>query len=236
MEMLNQIKARTQNEEIKNWIDGPLKAYIQKHSLGIDEQGHLEHIIDYLESRPKPLRLKKMSVKDAIRLAEQWTKRLEKRGQDIREESGDTEVIQRFKNGFTIVKLVGKNAFLREGKLMRHCVGSYVDKPGVIIYSLRDPLNNPHATFEVISENKQITQVKGKGNGPIHPDYIDMVVKFLKKIGMNIRESEMTNLGYIKIDSDFKVEIEKIYGKKHFSWFKLHDAFFLNQEEVERLG
>jgi hypothetical protein len=82
---------------------------------------------------------------------------------------------------------------------MSHCLGGYSARKDYDIYSLRDKNNKPHATFEVSKKDKDILQIKGKGNGPIHPKYIHRVLAFLKKLGMDIRESEMVNLGYYYI-------------------------------------
>ena len=42
----------------------------------------------------------------------------------------------------------------------------------------------------------EIVQIKGKGNGAIHPKYIHPILAFLKRIGFDIRPGDMKNLGY----------------------------------------
>ena len=234
--MINYICARTQNAEIINWVQTTMKKYIETNNVSIDRQGELEHIIDYLESRRKPLKLRRMSMEQALRLSKEWTKRLEKKGQDIKEKDGDVLPFLEFeKTGFKIVQLVGDSAFKREGALMRHCVGSYYGKEGVKIYSLRDPLNNPHCTIE-ITEDESIQQIKGKGNGPIHPDYINFIVAFLKKLGLPVRSSELQNLGYEEVSPDLKKYIESVYGKNYFKYFILNKITYISKEEAARLG
>ncbi|WP_353889043.1 PcfJ domain-containing protein [uncultured Flavobacterium sp.] len=56
-----------------------------------------------------------------------------------------------------MVTLKSESSYIREGKLMSHCVGSYYGRDK-IIYSLRDSKNNPHCTIE------HGQQIKGKGN------------------------------------------------------------------------
>jgi hypothetical protein len=85
---------------------------------------------------------------------------------------------------------------------MSHCVGGYTLTNDCLIYSYRDSKNMPHATFEVRKSNNEIIQIKGKGNGAIHPKYIDPILEFLKAIGMDIRPSDMINLGYHHIQKD----------------------------------
>ena len=85
---------------------------------------------------------------------------------------------------------------------MSHCVGGYYGN-GKEIYSLRDKDNIPHCTME------KDQQIKGKGNGDIHPKYINYVVKFLEHVGMTVGDSEMKHLGYINLENLIKeLEIE----------------------------
>lgn len=234
--MLQEILNRTNEPEIKNWINTTLKKHIEKNKLGPSNQAHLEHLVDYLESRPRPLRLKRMSVKQAEELARKWTKTLEKKGSNVVELAGDVKTIKRFANGFKLVQLLDARAFKREGFLMRHCVGSYADKNGVKIYSLRDPMNNPHCTIEVVNDGSDIQQVKGKGNGPIHPDYIKMVISSLKKLGMKVRSSEMENLGYSVVDEELKKDIFRLYGKNYFKLITFNKESYISLEETRRKG
>jgi PcfJ-like protein len=181
------------NDQVIAWIEHTLANYLEKEKKDIS-QDQIEHIIDYLISSEAPQKnLTAMSYKDAQKNADKWVKAQMKKGEHIKETKKDTEIILDFKDGFKIVKLIGKNAYEREGHLMRHCVASYYgnDKE---IYSLRDKDNMPHCTME---KNQQI---KGKGNGNIHPNYIGYVVKFLEFIGMTVRDSEMAHLGYINVE------------------------------------
>ena len=178
--------------EVIAWITHTLANHLQKTE---EDQTEIEHIIDYLlsDSAPKT-NLTAMSYADALRNTKKWTKILIKKGENIQETESDTEVAIDFGDGFKIVKLLGKNAYEREGYLMRHCVAGYygTDKE---IYSLRDAHNMPHCTME------RNQQVKGKGNGDIHPKYVGYVVQFLQYIGMTVGDTEMAHLGYVNIES-----------------------------------
>jgi hypothetical protein len=61
-------------------------------------------------------------------------------------------------------------------------------------------------------------QIKGKGNGDIHPKYIKYVVAFLEKTGQEVRESEMNHLGYVDISKikDAHVVFNDLFKKKYF--------------------
>lgn len=153
------------NEYVINWIDRVLP---NQKNLTTEE---VEHILDYLAQCNK--KLERMSYEQAKKLTSVWDKSLQKKGKNIKEKPEDIEVVLDFKDGFKVVKLIGENAYKREGFLMRHCSASYFGK-NVEVYSLRDQDNIPHCTME---KDKQI---KGKGNGDIHPRYVDYVVKFLE--------------------------------------------------------
>lgn len=202
--------SQTNKEEVKMWIQTVLIAYLKKES---ENQGEIEHIIDYLNSPQAPKRLVRMSYDQAKASTDKWLKAMVKRGDNIIETDEDVKIILKSKStGYRLVKLIGENAFKREGFLMKHCVASYANKTDTEVYSLRDSNNNPHCTIEVQQKNGQIAQIKGKGNGPIHPNYIRYVLKILKYFKMEIRDSEMQNLGYFLpsdglrsfIDSNFQ--------------------------------
>lgn len=184
------------NEEILQWVNTTLAKHIDKTTLG-----EAEHILDFLKSDRAPKRLRKMSFTQARESAHKWTEALKKRGQDICETEADVDTVKQYKNGARWVKLISKASYLREGNLMSHCVGSYHDKKDLTIYSLRDSKNVPHCTMEVRREGSEVSQVKGKGNGCIHPKYIKYVLSFCDKvIGKPIRPNEMQYLGYIQLE------------------------------------
>ncbi len=201
---INYAKHVNASQEIINWIE---KRFDEKVTTG---EG--EHVIDYLVSEnPK---LTTASYKDIKHNADKWMKKQIKKGEHIKETVEDTKVVLDFKDGFKVVQLIGKNAYDREGYLMGHCVAGYYGRP-VKVYSLRDENNMPHCTME------QNQQVKGKGNGDIHPKYVDYVVKFLEHIGMTVGDREMAHLGYVNVEEVQKEEKDlvfpELYNKKYFN-------------------
>ena len=209
---LNYAKHIEANEYVLKWIETTLKNYCEKNQPATEE---IEHIIDYLAQAPK---ISRMSYKEAKSNAEKWLKTQIKKGMDIEEKPEDIETILDFGDGFRVVKLIGENAFKREGFLMSSCVASYFGK-NTEIFSLRDKDNLPHATLE---KNQQI---KGRGNGDICLKYIDYIVKFLQKIGMTVSDDEMKHLGYINVSEIMKKEPDLIfpdlYNGKYFYKEKL---------------
>lgn len=198
------------NNEVLNWVNTTGKKSVIKHKA---TQSDLEHIIDFFISSAAPTRLQKMSYVDAKRLSKEWSERNQKKGKHLKDSDSDIETIHNFSDGSRIVKLLTKKAYQREGFLMNHCLGGYNLSSSVHIYSYRDKENMPHATFEVQKNNNEIVQIKGKGNGSIHPKYINPILEFLRSIGMNIRPSDMVNLGYYHID------------KVHLDFLKKSEAY-----------
>lgn len=200
-ELINYATHLLASSESINWLN---TTGIKALKAGKVSQSELEHVLDYLVSNAAPKRLQKMSISTALKSTEKWSSANQKKGKHLQDSQDDIETVHDFLNGSKIVKLKTKQALQREGFLMSHCVGSYdVHRPGIEIYSYRDAKNMPHATFEVAKNQgqiMQIMQIKGKGNGEIHPKYIHPILAFLQNIGMQIRPLDMRNLGYYYVD------------------------------------
>lgn len=207
--MIDYAKSIGASEEVVIWLETTAKSHLVK--TGVIE--NIEHIVDWLVSPAAPRRLRKLSYKDAKRLSDEWSKANQKKGKNLSDDGDDIETVHDFLDGTRIVRLKTKKAYRREGFLMSHCVGGYSLNDSVHIYSYRDSKNMPHATFEVQKNNNEIVQIKGKGNGDIHPKYIHPILAFLKVVGMDIRPGDMKNLGYWHITKD---HIE--YLKKTNAW------------------
>lgn len=197
--LITYAKSLNSSAEIIQWLDTVAKKSLKENAITVSE---MEHVIDWLNSADAPVRLRKMSMKDAKRISIEWMDRNKAKGRNLTDSPEDIEDFMSFQDGSKIVKLKTKKAFEREGFMMSHCLGGYSIRSEYDIYSLRDGQNQPHATFEIAKNNEDVLQVKGKGNGPIHPNYIHRVLDFLKKIGMKIRSSEMINLGYYHVHKD----------------------------------
>lgn len=207
--------ARAEKEEVKNWINVNLENYLKKHEENLQE---IEHIIDYLNSEYAPKNLVGLQYKSATINAQKWVNWLQKTAGNIMETDADVEIFIDFKNGVKLVKLIGKAAFEREGKLMGHCVASYYGKSSSNVYSLRDSQNRPHCTIEVTKEGETIQQIKGRGNGAIHPKYIKYILKSLKKLGNEVREHDMPNLGYLTPEKEYWNFVESNFtGIQHIT-------------------
>jgi hypothetical protein len=201
---INYAKHISANEEVLKWVKSTLKTKLSKEEKSTEE---VEHILDFLCQ--SNLKIARMSYDQAHEKTIKWNDNLQKKGLGVIELDTDIETVLDFKDGFKIVKLIGENSYKREGMLMRHCVASYFGK-NVEVYSLRDKNNLPHATME------KDQQIKGKGNGDIHPKYVDYIVKFLEHTGMTVGDSEMKHLGYVNLEklfSDLEIEVSEETNK-----------------------
>jgi len=212
MSTLQKFKRPDLSEEILFWIDHNLKNYLEDNDENYSE---IEHIIDYLLSENAPKRLKKMSYDEAKTASDLWMKSLIKKGNNIVETEADLKTVIDFQDGYKLVKLLTKSAYEREGNLMSHCVASYFDKKDIYIYSLRDELNVPHCTIE-LQKGEYVNQIKGKGNGSIHPKYVKYIIQSLQKLGNKINSNDLVNLGYIQLSSETWKLLEKKYTKIPF--------------------
>ena len=229
--------AQALNDEVRNWIGKNLKNYLAKLAqkavissniansqsqcqTQLQTQNHdeIEHIIDYLNSPEAPQRLEKMSYAQAKSNAEKWLKTQIKKGKTIEEVPSDFEVFLDFNDGFKFVKLLGENAYKKEGFLMSHCVAGYYHQKNSEIYSLRDKKNNPHATIEVEINAGCIEQIKGKGNGSIHPLYAGYILQFISKINLEVSPYDLSKFGYQKVASNL---FEKIKSTKGLVFLKI---------------
>lgn len=209
-EYLKYANGMSASAEVLAWLEQTVGAALRKRKSV--RQGDIEHIIDYLVSPAAPKRLLKMSIQQAKESSEKWSKTQQKKGHGLVDGDKDLSVVHEYADGSRIVKLISTNAYKREGFLMSHCLGGYSVKSDVEIYSYRDAKNNPHATFEIQRKGGDVSQIKGKGNGPIHPKYIMPILDFMESIGQKPRPSEMRNLGYYHIDKAHHEFVKSIIG------------------------
>lgn len=207
-QLLAYTKHLNASQEVLSWLSTTGSKALKTSKASESE---LEHILDYLVSSAAPKRLQKLSITDAKRKTAEWTKANQKHGKGLKDGPEDIKVIHDFLDGTKIVQLCTKQALQREGFLMSHCVGSYSPETSTI-YSYRDASNMPHATFEVAKHGGEIMQIKGKGNGSIHPKYIHPILAFLQAIGFNIRPTDMKNLGYYHIPENLIAHYSQLDG------------------------
>jgi hypothetical protein len=203
--------SKLDTKEVLNWVETVLKNKFKNKNLN---QTEVEHILDYLISKDAPKRLLKMSYAAALSNADKWSKAKQKKGRNLEDTDKDIKTIHEFDFGFKIVKLLSESAYKREGFLMRHCLGGYSLSGDRDIYSLRDKKNEPHCTLEVLKNRDEVTQIKGKGNGSIHPKYINYIMTFFETVNKKLNTNDMRNLGYYVIDAKLVDYAKSIANKK----------------------
>ena len=117
---------------------------------------------------------------------------------------------------------------------MSHCVSSYFNHKDSEIYSIRDVNNNPHCTLEIVGSRGQVTQIKGKGNGSIHPKYIEYVLKSLKYFKIPVSSSELENLGYVELSPTlWKVYDRCFSGAKYLQFQNSRYMYKYSQPQLK---
>lgn len=155
-------------------LDGALEARIQPV---------LDYMQDLITTKPDT-NIAAIGFDIAEQRSEKWHARIAKPVKEIVAEDGATPFIT-YPDGFTWRRVEGKDALVREGNMMGHCVGrmnyhQMVLRAKTEIVSLRDVQNEPHVTIEIGEQGTVIHQIKGKANGPVLPKYLKYVSDFLK--------------------------------------------------------
>jgi len=143
------------------------------------------------------------SPDQAIKMSDEWHKAVAGEGEGVTYEPTNPDNIvygpewknPKF-NGWTVQKITSENDLLAEGHKMNHCVKSYykdVISGLSIIYSLRDPSNNPHVTIEVQGEKAYrddpelggVVDMRGNSNQKPKEEYRPMIKEWLSNEGEN---------------------------------------------------
>ena len=124
----------------------------------------------------------------ALKKSEEWHKQF--KAKDI--ELKGKNIVIKYPDGFTWVKLLNQDDCTEEGEAMGHCVAQYgglVEAGNVNIYSLRDKNNTPHVTLELAADDTAVHQIQGKENKPPIEKYHEYIFDFLKKKQLDTVES-----------------------------------------------
>ena len=139
----------------------------------------------------------------------EWDAAMYEEAQKARNEQKG-EVVHHWPDGWTLQKL-NEDMLKAEGETMGHCVGGYgnaVRNGSSLIYSLRDPDNQPHVTMEIHPKNwvdesgevflhnpydgelegawpipheGEMVQIQGKGNQAPKPEYQQRIKDWVEK-------------------------------------------------------
>lgn len=217
-------------ERIQFWLTHNLKNYKNKSSNPEITEDQINHILDWFKSKEGEKYLKniqKVSIPTAIRLSDSWTKSLNKKTVTT-ESPTDVQVIHQFSNGLKFVLLVTPQAYKREGKMMNHCVASYVNTQNSIICSLRNRSNKPLVTLEfkcpsaiIVAPNEnicliglQLIQMKGNSNKKPKQFLIPYILEFMETHDFDFKQESFTNSSLLD-DFGFAYINKKIIRKEN---------------------
>jgi len=189
-----------------DWLkDGVKNGTALKVSFNRGFRNQIAHILDYFNSLPDTelSKITRLKFDIALGKSKEWMQELHEKA-SIEEDFEGITTVRAYKEGYSWVRVESAKALNREGKLMKHCVGSYASKVAsqqCVIYSLRDPNNKPHCTVEIIKHT--INQIKGVANGAIKEKYIKYCKNFIEKpiegeIYRKIRD--LSNIGLLDQD------------------------------------
>lgn len=187
----------------------------------------INHIVDYFATLDqndlrKIDRESYKTIKDKVR---EWDRELASSSGDSKKEDDmkktlvdgtDYRVVSTYPGGLKWVYLLNDKAKQVEGDVMGHCVGrggySKAD-----IYSLFDSKNRSHVTIEANDNNKEIKQIKGKGNRAPIDKYLPVTIEFVADRIMNgynvIADGE--NIGMIKYENEFHFDDTNVLPEKY---------------------
>ncbi len=130
--------------------------------------GQIQLVIDW--ARNTRADIFKFSMKEAMDAQENWHelnfKQVEIKSLDIPNLDHE-RVVFRCSDQLHFLYLLDDKDLDYEGKVMKHCVGSYktqVKNQNVFIVSLRDLKNEPHVTIEINTASRETVQIRGKAN------------------------------------------------------------------------
>ena len=178
------------------------KGILIRPYINIDQLNKLNHIIDWLNNLPPNQYQSLRGIQNldiAYEHANRYFAAKNKKATNLEDEEG-REIVYTFPDGMFFAKLNSSQCLDREGKLMQHCVGSYAERVkegNVVIYSLRDKKNQPHATLEV--RGKSIYQIKGKQNEAPVEKYIPYIREFILKNNFDVLR-DIQNIGLIRLN------------------------------------
>ncbi len=152
------------------------------------------------------------SPEQAIQASDEWHQMMAGQGEGKNYEPTKPDLIMygpEWQNpewqGWTIQKVISENDLLAEGNRMDNCVGSYcrpVQDKSIIIYSLRDPANNPKAIIETDGSGEIVEQIKGHSNHIPDNNYREMIREWVTSAGNSPTQMKLENKYIWEIEGD----------------------------------
>ena len=148
------VKGNEKLDPLAPWIWRELKkGRIQPRQPGGWSPGHLSHLADWFASNSPTRRgvdIMQLTSDEVLEKLKEWDVELASKMDEAQTEGGT--VVAKLDDGWTIRQITNTDEAKQEGDAMGHCVGGYgnsIQNGHMLIYSLRDPKNQPHGTIEI---------------------------------------------------------------------------------------
>jgi hypothetical protein len=182
----------TDTAGLPEWLRRAMQGAEKPQNIVLDDALRLriQEVLDYMNGvvQEKPdTNLLAIGFDVAEQRSRKWHQRLRQRPTEsiTPEPENGTEIVISYPDGWSWRKILGKDAMIREGEIMGHCVGrlgyyEQVIRAKTAIVSLRDAQNVPHVTIEIDERQSAVRQIRGKQNQAVIDKYLPRVADFLK--------------------------------------------------------
>jgi len=215
-----------------NWFTSPKddsKKNIKKHKYAVGEPEWAKNTFDFVnlnKDKDKIIniisyfldlpeidlnKIKKEPYDQISKKVDKWNSQNNKKVESGKE-GIDFKTVMRFKDGYSIVRLISVKEHAREGEGMQHCMR---DDPkhyceDQYIFSLRDSKGESHITISA-TETGAIMEIKGKQNARPKPKYIPYLREFIESSGMPVKV-DGSGMGMVPYGDQFYFEDSPEWG------------------------
>lgn len=166
------VEANEKVDPLAPWLWREIKKGRINPKVNFWPDADLAHAADWYASNSPTRRgvdIMQLTLPEVVAKIKEWDEELAAKMEGSKVEGG--RVVAELDDGWTIQQVTTEEGAQQEGDAMGHCVGGYghqIVSGETLIYSLRDPKNQPHATIEIQPEYESNKEV------------IDQVNKFQK--------------------------------------------------------
>jgi hypothetical protein len=160
----------------------------EQQTTYINFMNNLSNIADWAERTGVSVNISSYTAQEAAVASQEWHKMMAGEGEGKMYEPTKKELIiygpvwkKEEWYGWTIQKITSENDLLAEGNQMDNCVGDYCEdmlRENLIVYSLRDPHNNPHITLGTYPDGS-VKDINGHSNQDPKSEYKAMVKEWI---------------------------------------------------------
>ena len=182
------------------------------HKLGRMGNEFVHNVKDYLRNGSIPSL--NTTIEEVGQLSKNWHEMIAAKEAEYKTH----DVVAELSDGFSLVRVPAQDA-KAEGYHMGHCSADYCEdiaSEKSLLFSIRDPENKPHATFELLPHDNEghfvIEQIKGKQNQaqPQYAKYIEEALNHFMKFPSEITFGTQGFNDYAGFQEDEKLLKQRI--------------------------